>query len=141
MAETSNGPSSRGTPTSPSPLPPPPSAEPMSAEELFAADAGVTNVSAPLSDAAGPSRSPTPIPTPAPTKKGAKGKKPPRPVQLIGDLPVALEEACKTFEVLKQSRYQSKKLGLSQELLEGSQCDCNFDEGAWPEKMGQLWSN
>ena len=72
-------------------------------------------------------------PTPPPTKAGPskKKKKAPLPVQLIGDLPIARDEALSTFRQLQANWYQSQRMGLSRETLESMNCDCTFKPGAF----------
>lgn len=48
---------------------------------------------------------------------------------LIGDLPVAKDEALSTFEVLPDSTYQFASLGKAHGLDEGAACDCHFVPG------------
>jgi histone-lysine N-methyltransferase SETD2 len=104
-----------------------------------------------------PSQSPTldvpqkshlsPTPTPPPqsahddlstngttSKASTPSFKPPKkPVvvapQLIGDLPVAREDALRSFNEIPDNNYQYKTLGRSRELLESMTCDCTYEHG------------
>ncbi|KAF9553862.1 SET domain-containing protein [Agrocybe pediades] len=67
------------------------------------------------------SKSPTP---PPPTTTKASKKAPKAPVQLIADLPIARDEAVKTFREIADNNYQYKSLGRSREILESMTCDC-----------------
>ncbi|KXN83993.1 Histone-lysine N-methyltransferase, H3 lysine-36 specific [Leucoagaricus sp. SymC.cos] len=49
--------------------------------------------------------------------------------QLIGDLPVARQEALKSFDEIPDNNYQYKTLGRSRELLESMTCDCTYEHG------------
>lgn len=66
-----------------------------------------------------PSKSSTPVPRPKPAGP-----------QLIGDLPIAREEALKTFVELTGNHYQYNTLGRSREAMEGMICDCVYDHGS-----------
>ncbi|KAH9852920.1 hypothetical protein C2E23DRAFT_824133 [Lenzites betulinus] len=70
----------------------------------------------------------TPSATP-PVSSKTKGKPPKAPVQLIGDLPRAEEEAMKTFVELPDNHYQYSTLGKSRESFEGMLCDCQYEHG------------
>lgn len=70
----------------------------------------------------------TPSATPAPSTK-SKGKPPKAPVQLIGHLPVATEDALKTFTEIPKNAYQYGTLGKSREALESMTCDCQYEPG------------
>ncbi|RPD63290.1 hypothetical protein L226DRAFT_533149 [Lentinus tigrinus ALCF2SS1-7] len=69
----------------------------------------------------------TPSATPAPSK--SKGKRPKPPVQLIGHLPRAEEDAMKTFTEIPGNAYQYNTLGRSREALESMTCDCQYEPG------------
>ena len=69
----------------------------------------------------------TPAATPAPSTK-SKGK-PKAPVQLIGHLPVATEDAMKTFVEIAENHYQYGTLGRSREAGESMTCDCQYEHG------------
>ncbi|KAH9476999.1 Histone-lysine N-methyltransferase, H3 lysine-36 specific [Psilocybe cubensis] len=85
------------------------------------------------------SRSPSPLPSTtdaaspksvsppltAPPKSGKKA--PAAPIQLIGDLPIAREEAVRTFNEIFDNNYQYKTLGRSREALESMICDCTYE--------------
>ncbi|KAH6904496.1 histone-lysine N-methyltransferase [Coprinopsis sp. MPI-PUGE-AT-0042] len=71
---------------------------------------------------AGPSKAPSP-----PTKAANGRKATVAEAQLIGDLPVAREDALGTFNEIKCNNYQYKSLGRSREYLESMTCDCVFD--------------
>ena len=51
------------------------------------------------------------------------------PVQLIGDLPVARQEALASFNEIIENNYQYKTLGRSREALESMTCDCVYEPG------------
>lgn len=51
--------------------------------------------------------------------------------QLIGDLPVAQEEALSTFVELQGNHYQYNTLGRSREALESMTCDCQYEHGQY----------
>lgn len=55
---------------------------------------------------------------------------------LIGDLPVAKDEAHSTFEVLPDSTYQFASLGKAHGLDEGAACDCHFVPGVSSPSFG-----
>ena len=118
-----------------SPPPPPPSTETM-ADQLFTVDNdSVSFVSAPPmsatpSESVLTSRSPSPPPKAGPSTSKKKKKAAPLPVQLIDNLPIAREDALRTFTEMKENWYQSQRLGLSGEILEGSMCDCVYKHGA-----------
>ena len=68
--------------------------------------------------------------TPPPQAQPKKGKKAtPNPPQFIGHLPIAREEALRTFKQIPENWYQYAKLGKSREAMEGSTCDCEYEEG------------
>jgi len=73
------------------------------------------------------SKSSTP-PLPINTK-GSK-KAPLAPVQLIADLPIARDEAVKTFREISDNNYQYKSLGRSREISESMTCDCTYEHGS-----------
>ncbi|PPQ98680.1 hypothetical protein CVT24_003307 [Panaeolus cyanescens] len=88
------------------------------------------------------SASPTPPPTttatgtpkseatPPPTAPSRASKKAAAiPVQLIGHLPIARQEALSTFNEIRDNNYQYKTLGRSREVLESMSCDCTYDHG------------
>jgi hypothetical protein len=52
------------------------------------------------------------------------------PPQLIGDLPVAREEALASFSEIQDNNYQNKSLGRSRELLESMTCECTYEHGS-----------
>ncbi|KIY47634.1 hypothetical protein FISHEDRAFT_66005 [Fistulina hepatica ATCC 64428] len=64
-----------------------------------------------------------------PPSTNGSNKSQPLPPQLIGDLPIAREEALKTFHEIEANNYQYKSLGRSREALEGSTCDCVYERG------------
>lgn len=65
------------------------------------------------------STSPKPESTPpAPKKPLKKGR------QLIGNLPIAREEATRTFIEIQENQYQYSTLGRSREALESMTCEC-----------------
>ncbi|KAI0742842.1 hypothetical protein C8Q80DRAFT_1107924 [Daedaleopsis nitida] len=70
----------------------------------------------------------TPFATPAPSTK-SKGRPPKAPPQLIGHLPVATEDAMKTFTEIPGNHYQYSTLGKSREALESMTCDCQYEPG------------
>ena len=92
------------------------------------------------------SRSPTPLQTESPVpERGviSKSSTPPintpgktqrkagsAPVQLIGYLPVARQEALASFNEIQDNNYQNKSLGRSREFLESTTCDCTFKPGS-----------
>ncbi|TFK48255.1 hypothetical protein OE88DRAFT_1762721 [Heliocybe sulcata] len=53
----------------------------------------------------------------------------PQGPQLIGDLPVAEEQARATFEEIPDNHYQYNTLGRSREALESMTCDCQYEHG------------
>jgi len=57
----------------------------------------------------------TPSTSTKPLKKGP---------QLIGDLPITIEEAMKTFVAIQENHYQYSTLGRSREALESMTCEC-----------------
>ncbi|KAF9264474.1 hypothetical protein L218DRAFT_862694 [Marasmius fiardii PR-910] len=72
----------------------------------------------------------TPPPsTAASTSKKAASSTP----QLIGDLPVARDEALGTFVEMSDNWYQYKSLGRSRELMESMTCECQFSLGDDPD--------
>lgn len=73
------------------------------------------------------SKSSTP-PLAGQSRSGKKGSS--VPVQLIGDLPVAREEALRSFSEIPDNNYQYKSLGLSREILESMTCDCTYEHGS-----------
>lgn len=68
---------------------------------------------------------PTPPPPSATTSKKGQAS----PPQLIGDLPIARDEALATFTEIPENNYQYKTLGRSREALESMTCDCTYDHG------------
>ncbi|KAI0632959.1 hypothetical protein C8Q77DRAFT_857945 [Trametes polyzona] len=70
----------------------------------------------------------TPSATP-PVVSKSKSKPPKAPVQLIGHLPRAEEEAMKTFTEIPENHYQYGTLGKSREALESMTCDCQYEHG------------
>ncbi|KAF8154094.1 hypothetical protein B0H34DRAFT_661470 [Crassisporium funariophilum] len=50
-------------------------------------------------------------------------------IQLIGDLPIAREEALKSFSEIYDNNYQFKTLGRSREMFESMTCDCTYEHG------------
>jgi [histone H3]-lysine36 N-trimethyltransferase len=70
------------------------------------------------STSASASASPKPESTPSSRKPPKKGP------QLIGDLPIAREEALKTFIEIQENHYQYSTLGRSREALESMTCEC-----------------
>ncbi|XP_006455768.1 hypothetical protein AGABI2DRAFT_76781 [Agaricus bisporus var. bisporus H97] len=59
----------------------------------------------------------------------------PHVLQLISDLPVAREEALKSFNEIPDNNYQYKTLGRSRELMESMTCDCSYEHGIDSERM------
>ena len=51
--------------------------------------------------------------------------------QLIDHLPVAREEAMKTFVEITANHYQYGTLGLSREAGESMTCDCVYEHGVY----------
>ena len=51
------------------------------------------------------------------------------PVQLIGDLPIARQDALASFNEIIENNYQYKTLGRSREALESMTCDCVYEYG------------
>jgi len=51
------------------------------------------------------------------------------PAQLIGNLPVARQEALASFNEIIENNYQYKTLGRSREALESMTCDCIYEDG------------
>ena len=80
----------------------------------------------------------------SPTPPVAQDVKPVRQgPQLIGDLPVAQEEALRTFIELQGNHYQYNTLGRSREALESMTCDCQYEHGQYTfisATAGQLCS-
>lgn len=92
------------------------------------------------------SRMSTPLPTDSPMPEGgfiSKSSTPPvatlaktprkavsAPPQLIGDLPIAREEALASFSEIQNNNYQNKSLGRSRELLESMTCECKYEPGS-----------
>ncbi|KAJ2934753.1 hypothetical protein H1R20_g2333, partial [Candolleomyces eurysporus] len=71
------------------------------------------------------SKKSSPSPTPA-----ANSRKPTKSApQLIGHLPIAREEALKTFTEIQFNNYQNKSLGKSKEMFESMTCDCVYEHG------------
>jgi hypothetical protein len=65
------------------------------------------------------STSPKPESTPPALKKPLKKGR-----QLIGNLPIAREEAIRTFIEIQENQYQYSTLGRSREALESMTCEC-----------------
>lgn len=57
-----------------------------------------------------------------------KNRSPPPPA-LVGDLPLAWDDALDTFEQLERCVYERKDMGLSREQDEMMVCDCVYDPG------------
>ena len=74
----------------------------------------------------GSSKSTSATPSLPPKSKGKPGK---APVQLIGHLPRAEEEAMTTFMEIPGNHYQYGTLGKSREALESMTCDCQYEHG------------
>lgn len=72
-----------------------------------------------------PKREPSETSTPAPNNRHRRTGP-----QLIGDLPLAEEEARTTFVEIGDNHYQYSTLGRSREALEGMTCDCQYEPGA-----------
>ena len=74
----------------------------------------------------------------------AKSKSKPgkAPVQLIGHLPRAEEEAMATFIEIPDNHYQYSTLGKSREALESMTCDCQYEHGQsmFPPVSSRLYS-
>ncbi|KAF5332929.1 hypothetical protein D9758_015955 [Tetrapyrgos nigripes] len=63
-----------------------------------------------------------------PVASSSNSRKPIKaPPQLIGDLPIARDEAMSTFKEMLDNWYQFKSLGRSREFMESMTCDCVFD--------------
>lgn len=78
-----------------------------------------------MDDVATSSKSPTPpITTQYKTPRKAAA-----PIQLIGDLPIARQEALASFHEIHDNNYQFKSLGRSREILESMTCDCTYEHG------------
>jgi hypothetical protein len=60
--------------------------------------------------------------------KNSKDSSKPGP-QLIGDLPLATDDALATFERLRDNHYQYATLGRSREAMEGMTCECQYRHG------------
>ncbi|RDB23612.1 Histone-lysine N-methyltransferase, H3 lysine-36 specific [Hypsizygus marmoreus] len=88
---------------SPSPTPPPPTAS------------GTASMSS------------TPPPNGPPPPANNKKKAQASVVQLIGNLPIAREDALATFNEILENNYQYKTLGRSREVLESMTCDCIYE--------------
>ncbi|KAF6750904.1 histone-lysine N-methyltransferase [Ephemerocybe angulata] len=77
--------------------------------------------------------SPSPAATPLPSTKPSK---PPAPgPQLIGDLPIAREDALDTFNEITYNNYQNKSIGKSKEMFESMTCDCVYEHGVDDEDV------
>lgn len=73
---------------------------------------------------------PSPPLTPLHTPSAANSKKlPTSGPQLIGDLPLARNEALASFREISENNYQYKTLGRSREALESMTCDCSYEHG------------
>jgi hypothetical protein len=71
------------------------------------------------------SRSTSASASPKPESITPSSRKPPKKgPQLIGDLPIAREEALKTFIEIQENHYQYSTLGRSREALESMTCEC-----------------
>lgn len=79
----------------------------------------------PIEPAQPASRSPSPSPTPQP-RRGNSTK---HAIQFIGDLPVAREDALRTFTQLESNCYQNKSIGKNTEMMESMTCECIFKSG------------
>ncbi|KAJ7456920.1 hypothetical protein FB451DRAFT_1341958 [Mycena latifolia] len=75
------------------------------------------------------SRSPTPPPITPLTPANTTKKKSSPSAQLIGDLPVARDEALDTFNEIPENNYQNKGIGRSREATEDMRCECTFEQG------------
>ncbi|KAI0287878.1 hypothetical protein BC826DRAFT_1041913 [Russula brevipes] len=83
------------------------------------------NVGDPLPTKSEPSTSTSPSTSPKPESTPPASKKPlKKGPQLIGNLPVATEEAMKTFLEIRENHYQYSTLGRSREALESMTCEC-----------------
>ncbi|KAG7087687.1 hypothetical protein E1B28_013634 [Marasmius oreades] len=72
--------------------------------------------------------------TPPPSTAASTSKKAsPSAPQLIGDLPIARDEALGTFVEMSNNWYQYKSLGRSRELMESMTCECQFSHGDDPD--------
>lgn len=71
-----------------------------------------------------PKREPSESSTPAPNVKLKRSG----PL-LIGDLPLAEQQARATFTEIADNHYQYSTLGRSREALEGMTCDCQYEPG------------
>ncbi|KAJ7153499.1 histone methyltransferase [Mycena crocata] len=80
------------------------------------------------------SRPPTPPSVPARSASTATKKKSAPPRQLIGDLPLAREDAVDTFNEITDNNYQNKSIGLSREAMEGMSCECVYRPGVHERK-------
>jgi len=79
-----------------------------------------------MDDGATSSKSPTP---PVTTQYKTPRKAAAAPIQLIGDLPIARQEALASFHEIHDNNYQFKSLGRSREILESMTCDCTYEHG------------
>ncbi|KAJ6578858.1 histone methyltransferase [Mycena vulgaris] len=108
-------------------------AEPMSAkteaddEAMPAPDDDSASSSA--SPSASDSRSPTPPPITPSTPSLTTKKKTSPSAQLIGDLPIARDDALDTFDEIADNNYQNKGIGRSREATEDMRCECTFAGG------------
>ncbi|KAJ7079995.1 histone methyltransferase [Mycena belliarum] len=87
--------------------------------------------SAPSSASSAGSDSPSPTPppeTPLTPALSTKKKSVP-PVQLIGDLPIARDDALGTFTEIAGNNYQNKSIGRSREATEDMRCECTYERG------------
>lgn len=74
-------------------------------------------------------KSETPTPPPSLQATFSPGNSKKSAIQLIGDLPVARDEALKTFSEISENNYQYKTLGRCKELSESMTCDCTYEHG------------
>lgn len=91
---------------------------------------GVSGATAMASESPSQKDSPSPPLQPVPMsnsrKQSSNGN---NSVQLISHLPIARDEATKTYKEIDDNWYQYKTLGRTRELLESMICDCSFDPG------------
>ncbi|TRM63284.1 hypothetical protein BD626DRAFT_592433 [Schizophyllum amplum] len=109
--------------------PPEPTPEPPSAFMLFDSASPAPSSATLKEPSRASSKASTTPPPQAQPKKGKASKAAPNPPQFIGHLPVARAEALRQFKQIQENWYQYAKLGKSREAMEGSTCDCDYEEG------------
>jgi hypothetical protein len=82
-----------------------------------------------------PSTSPKPESTPPTPRKPLK-----KGPQLIGHLPIAREEAMRTFVEMQENQYQYSTLGRSREALESMTCECPLNGSGEYTAFPGRWS-